>query len=203
VRRLLIPLGLGTLGAVAVFLVATWEPPGAEVAPDLAPAAPLPAARESVPPADDPEALAAWFQDQVTRHLGDSEASAQRGEARRAALADVGARRPVRLASAGAAPPFETERGGWNPSGRGDRDIDWAYLQDVFDGRVSGIPNETRAGISLQEMDELGDIPYVEQLRREKRYQELYELGFENETTPWPACLRKGTCRRDPVSSPP
>jgi hypothetical protein len=52
-------------------------------------------------------------------------------------------------------------------------------------------------------MDELGDIPYVEELRREKRYQELYELGFENETAPWPACLRKGTCRRDPASSPP
>jgi hypothetical protein len=60
-----------------------------------------------------------------------------------------------------------------------------------------------KLGISLQELDELGDIPYVEQLREEKRFDELSELGFENETVPWPACLRTGTCRLDAKSSPP
>ena len=52
-------------------------------------------------------------------------------------------------------------------------------------------------------MDELGDIPYVEQLRQEKRFDELRELGFENETLPWPVCIRTGTCGLDERSSPP
>jgi hypothetical protein len=87
------------------------------------------------------------------------------------------------------------------PSERSD--IDWAYLEDVFDGQVFGIPNERRAGISLQEIDELGDIPYIEQLRAERRYEELLDLGFEEGTAPWPVCLRTASCRRDPASSPP
>lgn len=89
-----------------------------------------------------------------------------------------------------------------NPSAASER-VNWAYVTDVFEGRVSGIPDERRSGISLQEMDDLGDIPYVEQLRKEKRFDELSELGFLNETVPWPACLRTGTCRLDARSSPP
>ncbi len=83
------------------------------------------------------------------------------------------------------------------------RPVDWAYLADVFAGRISGIPNERVAGVSLQEMDQLGQVPYVEQLRQEKRFDELRDLGFENETIPWPACLRTATCRIDRASSPP
>jgi hypothetical protein len=83
------------------------------------------------------------------------------------------------------------------------RPVDWAYLADVFAGRISGIPNERLAGVSLQEMDRLGQVPYVEQLRQEKRFDELRDLGFENETIPWPACLRTATCRIDRASSPP
>lgn len=52
-----------------------------------------------------------------------------------------------------------------------------AYLKDVFEGRVSGIPNERKAGISIREMTQLGNVPYVEQLRREGRIAELEELG--------------------------
>ncbi len=85
----------------------------------------------------------------------------------------------------------------------GGRNVDWAYVEDVFVGRISGIPDERRAGLSLQELDEVGAIPYVEQLRKEKRFEELRELGFENETISWPGCLRTGTCRLDRASSPP
>lgn len=81
--------------------------------------------------------------------------------------------------------------------------INWRYVEGVFEGRISGIPNERQAGISLQEMEELGDIPYVHQLRKEKRFDELRDLGFENETVPWPECLRTATCRLDRASSPP
>jgi hypothetical protein len=84
-----------------------------------------------------------------------------------------------------------------------DAAVDWDYVEAVFDGRVSGIPDERKAGLSLQELDALGDIPYVEQLRDEKRFEELRELGFEDETVPWPNCLRTGTCRLDRASSPP
>lgn len=84
-----------------------------------------------------------------------------------------------------------------------DRPVDWTYVADVLSGRVSGIPSETLAGLTLPEMDELGDIPYVEQLRQEKRFDELRELGFENETIPWPVCIRTGTCGLDARSSPP
>jgi hypothetical protein len=177
----------------------------------------------TAPSTDDPEALATWFQDRVTRHLEASKASARPGEVRRAAPAEVGAGPPIRVASARAprqeaaqgarqstqrttrqaVRPAGTGRAESDPSEYSDRDIDWFYLQDVFDGRISGIPNERKAGISLREIDELGEIPYVEQLRQEQRYEELRDLGFEDETTPWPACIRKGTCRRDSASSPP
>jgi hypothetical protein len=96
----------------------------------------------------------------------------------------------------------QERRAGSSGSAAAER-VDLAYVTDVFEGRVSGIPDERKAGISLQEMDELGDIPYVEQLRKEKRFDELSELGFLNETVPWPACLRTGTCRLDARSSPP
>lgn len=82
-------------------------------------------------------------------------------------------------------------------------EVDWSYVDDVLSGRVSGIPSERRAGLSLQELDAIGEIPYVERLRKEKRFDELRELGFENETIAWPVCLRTATCRLDRASSPP
>jgi hypothetical protein len=68
-------------------------------------------------------------------------------------------------------------------SGRFAR-VDWPYLEDVFDGRVRGIPNERRAGLSLQEMDGLGEVPYLEQLREEGRFDEVAKLGVEQEPAP-------------------
>jgi hypothetical protein len=202
---LLILLALAALGVLAAFLVEGQEPPGGErVVAEVAPTAPQTAAEiPAPPPTDDPEALAGWFRDQVMRHLEDGEAAARPGSARQLAVADDGAPRPIRIAAAQGVRPAGAALVGSDSSERVERDIDWVYLRDVFEGRISGIPNETKAGLTLQEMDELGEIPYVEQLRSEERYEELRDLGFENETTPWPVCLRTGTCRRDRASSPP
>jgi hypothetical protein len=91
------------------------------------------------------------------------------------------------LADPATAPPQDPEAlASWFESqvrrelgARAHEGIDQAYLRDVFAGRVSGIPDERRAGLTLQEMDALGDIPYVEALRNEGRLDELRELGFE------------------------
>jgi hypothetical protein len=79
----------------------------------------------------------------------------------------------------------------------------WDYLNDVFDGRVSGIPSEAKAGVSLPDIDALGEVPILEQLREEERFDELADLGLDPGTVAWPVCLRTGTCRRDGNSSPP
>lgn len=104
----------------------------------------------AVPPPEDPRALASWFESEVLRELG------ERDEPQRIA---------ARIAWAG-------------PAGAADG-IDWDYVRAVFRGRVPGIPDERRAGISLKEMDQLGDIPYVEALRSQGQIDELRELGFE------------------------
>lgn len=153
--------------------------------------------RPAPPPTDDPEVLAAWFEERVMEELGRRDAASE-AALRRNAPTGVRARRRLLVARAGTAPAAQDRR-----ESSPEHDVDWAYVQDVFDGRISGIPNEARAGLTLQELDELGDIPYVEELRAEKRYDELSDLGFENETIPWPSCVRTGTCRRDQNSSPP
>lgn len=48
---------------------------------------------------------------------------------------------------------------------KSDPAVDWAYLEDVYAGRVSGIPSESRAGATLQEIDAAGEVPYFEELR--------------------------------------
>ncbi len=137
------------------------------------------------PPTDDPEALSEWFQARVLERLRDDPARA----------ADV--------AVAGGA-PIDPEISALRAAlGRDDGDVDWRYVRDVFSGRISGIPDERRAGMTLQEIDRIGDVPHLDELRREQRYDELRELGFENENMPWPSCIRSGTCRRDRSSSPP
>jgi hypothetical protein len=140
------------------------------------------------PTAAEPEVLAAWFEEAVLREL---EANTPRANA-------AG---PTRPSQAGIAGALEPRQAGLDPLE--PEPIDWAYIEAVFEGRISGIPNEHKAGLSLQEMDEIGDIPYVEQLRAESRFEELRALGFENETVPWPACMRTASCRRDAASSPP
>jgi hypothetical protein len=213
----LIPVGLLTFGLLAALLVGGSEGPIAEVAPKVgtmepgqnppsspaavAPISQRPAGGGAAPPPEDPEALAAWFQERVMRHLDPSDSSVGPGDSHRASPVGSGIRAPVRIASAQVPHRADAERLERGSSDQGD--IDWEYLQDVFDGRVSGIPNERRAGISLQEIDELGDIPYVEQLREERRYEDLLDLGFEEGTVPWPECLRSAGCRRDPGSSAP
>lgn len=156
---------------------------GADPAPaSLAAPAALPPAEEagsrgsdSAPPTHDPEALSEWFEARVLQGL-----------------------------AADADPDAAREAAGLRASlGRDDWGVDWQYVRDVFAGRISGIPDERKAGISLQELDRIGDVPYLEQLRQEKRFDELQELGFENENAPWPSCLRSATCRRDRSSSPP
>ncbi len=164
------------------------EPMAPQIHPDRPVPVPLvsapapggaPARETTGPPVADPEALAAWFEARVLAELADA---------------------PV---DGGPIPLPGTPGGPIHARLAADPRVNWAYVDDVFSGRVSGIPSETKAGISLPELDELGDIPYVEQLRREQRFEELRELGFVNETVPWPACIRTGSCRRDRASSPP
>jgi hypothetical protein len=88
--------------------------------------------------------------------------------------------RELEARSGGGTDPKRMSAGlGWGERARAPDGVDWTYLHDVFQGRVSGIPDQRRAGISLQQMDELGDIPYVEALRSEGRLAELRDLGFE------------------------
>lgn len=86
------------------------------------------------------------------------------------------------------------------PAARRDA-VDWDYVAAVLAGRVSGIPDEQRAGLSLQELDALGDVPFVEELRQRGDRGELVRLGLA-ESHGWPACVRPGTCRTDPASWP-
>lgn len=146
---------------------------------------------------EDPEAASSRFREEVLRELSRTDPARTRTAA---------APGPVRLASTalrrGAGAAAERRRAlspDVDPDG-----VDWAYLDAVFAGRVSGIPNETRAGLSLVEMDRLGSIPYVEELRAERRLDELRDLGFEDEPgmVPWPVCQRTGTCLRDEDGDP-
>jgi hypothetical protein len=155
------------------------------------------APRASEPPArEDPEALSAWFEAQLRSELAHG-ASARRSPPTAWPAADAA---PVRRVSAGAGPAGRRAP----PPGIDPARVDWAYLDAVFAGRVSGIPSETRAGLSLREMDRLGSIPYVETLRAEGRLDELRTLGFEDEPAmvPWPVCQRTGNCRRDDDGDP-
>lgn len=146
---------------------------------DAAPAPP-----SEPPPVDDPAALERWFESRV--------------------LAALPPEAPVADAISAANPAVPQGLATFRAAlGRDDRGVDWNYVLDVFSGHVSGIPDEGRAGMSLQELDRLGDVPHLEKLRQEQRYEELRELGFENENAPWPSCIRSGTCRRDRRSSPP
>lgn len=183
----------GTIGASLVAgLLAREEPvdPGDASAPapatTLSPGAVAPAHAPAVEDAEarptDPDELAAWFEQRVLQGL------------------DEGPAGGVREVSAQGSDPRSALRAAL---GRDDRDVDWGYVDDVFSGRVSGIPDVRRAGVTLQELDRIGDVPYLERLRAEQRYDELRELGFENENAPWPSCIRSGTCRRDRGSSPP
>jgi hypothetical protein len=161
-------LGVGTLAAGASLLGRL------DTAPPLAasPARPseTPTGRMVAAPVDDPELLAAWFQAEVMRELERSSASEGRAPVGVDAVGHQDTRETRLLASL-------------IESGRSER-VDWGYLEDVFDGRVRGIPNERRAGLTLQEMDELGEVPYLEELREEGRFDEVAELGVEQEPAP-------------------
>jgi hypothetical protein len=124
-------------------------------------------------PVGDPELLGAWFQAEVMRELERSAASEGRGSFAGNTTEHQNTPESRIIASL-----IESGRSEW---------VDWRYLQDVFDGRVRGIPNERRAGLSLQEMDDLGEVPYLEQLREEGRFDEVAELGIEQEPAP-PNC---------------
>jgi len=76
------------------------------------------------------------------------------------------------------------ESSGREATGKPATSVDWGYLHEVFTGRVSGIPNERRAGISLAEMVEIGQVPYVEALRRAGDLDALRDLGLGPEPSP-------------------
>lgn len=179
-------LALGMLLCAAGLLVFARFAAGPDEAPTSVRSAPRAAASDApAPPPQtgapgDPDALAASFRQEVLRELEQS----QRQEDRKVMAGMLlGSTDPDRFAQLD--------------------QVDWAYVEDVFAGRISGIPDERKAGISLQQMDRIGDIPYVQQLRAEKRFDELADLGFDGETVPWPLCMRTASCRLDRKSSPP
>jgi len=216
------------MSAVALLLVARWMAgeaggegdPGAgdpPVPPAVSASAVEGAAgsgsrrEEHEPPSADasPDERAARFQERVLREIRAMDASASDGagparSAGSAARPSPGVRSTAgSLRTSGRASDLSESRLAATGLGPEDRErVDWEYLRGVFSGRISGIPDERKAGISLQQMDALGDIPAIEALRQQERFEELRDLGFENETIPWPVCLRTGTCRRDPASSP-
>lgn len=168
----------------------------------------------------DPEALAQWFQDRVSAELARlEEESARAGrrdgrgpDPRADEASEVSAgppprrgeraeeQAPVRIPPQVPAPLREAAAASGLPA-ETLAAVDWDYVGAVFSGRISGIPNETKAGLPLSDLERLGDVPALEELRAEGDHATLIALGVE-ESVPWPACLRTGTCRRDPVSSP-
>ena len=207
--------------AVLVLWAVAWawwptapaEPSAVSAAPPAGPVDDAPRGSAEAP--EDPDELALWYEARVRDAL---DLETRRHDERRSAAGAAAPRRiPGSAAGAGVriareeapthspekrlntcrkdeAPPDLAARSG----------IDWDYLCDIFAGRVTGIPNESRAGLTLPEIDQLGEIPYVEELRADpERTRELRELGFEDETPGWPECMRMGRCRRDPESSPP
>jgi len=176
---------------------------------DVRPEAPEPSSGAASPAAESPERRAARFQERVLRELRAMHSPASdgagppvaAGSSRRASAGNG----PSELVLGTSGGPSDLPEARLAATGLDPEDverIDWEYLRGVFSGRISGIPDERKAGISLQQMDALGDIPAIESLREQERFEELRDLGFENETIPWPVCLRTGSCRRDPASSP-
>ena len=209
--------------AVLVMCAVAWawwpkttpELPSVSAAPPSAPADDAPTLGAAP---EDPEELAVWYEAQVRDALDPTRREERRphGEV---AVASLEAPARVRGSAAGAGPrtngeaaPAPTPDKRLNscapddmpPELRDNPNINWSYLCDIFAGRVTGIPNEQKAGLTIPEIDQLGEIPYVEELRADpERASELRDLGFRDELPGWPACLRTGSCRRDPESSPP
>jgi len=195
------------LGAVALRLAARWMPgsvggdevPGTGRAGAVAVSSGVPAREASPGPGRESgagESAARGERGLAVAAAGSEERTAR---FRERVLAELRRLEPEPEPEAGA-PASRLASAEIGPEERGR--IDWQYLRDVFSGRISGIPDERKAGISLQQMDALGEIPAIQALREQERFEELRALGFENETIPWPVCLRTGTCRRDPASSP-
>jgi len=161
-RGLLLSLSaVGTLAAGWLLLGGSGSPTQRSNAPATTP---VPEQRAPAVEPQDPEALASWFQDAVLREFPapQDEGRAWPARANRSARRDNSSARE----RAAAVDPDLARR------------ANWTYLEDVFAGRVSGIPNERKAGISLAEMTRLGDVPHVQTLRREGRLEELNDLGL-------------------------
>jgi len=180
-------LGMGVLLAVGRWATA----PGAPVSSPSHRPAQGDAARRTVGQADgSAEIRASAFEEAVLRELEGIASGA--GDAHEPAAPVPDAARLPRSARMRATDSAVV------PAGARDRDVaiesliasgeigsvDWEYLEDVFAGRVQGIPNERRAGIRLPVMDALGTIPHVEKLRREGRVAELARLGLGPVRTP-------------------
>ncbi len=147
------------------------------------------------PTLDDPELLATWFEAEMRRELA-REGGAERPAGNEPRPSEPVVRRvfartnPSPAVSAG--PPMgRTAHASGDSDARLAREqarriaelrdregVDWDYVDDVFAGRVSGIPSERRAGLTLEEIDTLGEIPYVQELRDQGREAELRDLGL-------------------------
>lgn len=176
-RRLEIATVLALCGVAAGAWFAPWE---RSEGPDARPAA------RPAPVSDEAAYLAHEFEAQVmaelARRADDPRTETAPRDTARAAL-ERNDRSP-RLWSAGA-DDFVPR------SPRVDRDdafrrADWEYLNDVYAGRVTGIPNERKAGVTVFEMAALGNVPYVDQLRAEGDLEALRDLGFTPEPAPPP-----------------
>lgn len=75
--------------------------------------------------------------------------------------------------------------------------VDWDYVRQVFDGDVYGVPNESRAGLTLAELDKLGTVPRFEELREAGEQEELQQLGLDLPTD-WYRCGENASCMDRP-----
>lgn len=187
-RRWLVP-GVLTLAMTSALALRFIDRPHPSRAGSLDAAAP-PGEAAPVSPPSEAEELAIWFEQQVRDALAPATRTAPPE-----AAPDLH-RRFERLVASGAIRPV-------------DGPIDWEYLEDVYRGRVSGIPNERRAGLPLVEMVRLGDVPFVEALRVANDVQGLRDLDLDEAAiegpprpTVWPGCLRTATCRPETDRTP-
>jgi len=213
-RKLMKKAGVGAVAGLALGIL--WLARGEEeprLPPPVVPEATASPSRASSLPgrettSEDSNVRAARFREQVLEELARSGPSVrERGPSHRTASAI----RPDATSSVGYAPhPIAGYEGRMSWERRSPQEVltpadhasaNWEYLEDVYAGRISGIPSEQRAGVSLRQMDEMGSIPYVEELREDLRIDELEELGLVDPPTeptrhPWPICVRTGTCRK-------
>ncbi len=144
--------------------------------------------------------LASWFEKQVVRHLeptltarraagGEREPHDEAGTADRAERSGRKASYSLqeRRANERNTPARTKRQEALREELANDPNVDWDYLDAVYAGRISGIPNERKAGVPLREIDALGEVPYFEELREAGDIATLDSLDLPHQRN-FPVC---------------